>query len=176
MLHTSAAFLLSLVLSINAQSDFLSASNPWVLWGGRYESGPDGSVTFDWEGTTATFVVTGVDSTVTMFTNITLAAVNSARVSVYVNGYDAANLMLHNSTPTYLLASSLPLASNTITIQYAFEPGAVGPPGATCAPLAFLAFRWAMGGPLLPLHPSPGALTSLGTPLPRGACTTSSSQ
>lgn len=107
-------------------TDFLSASNPWVLWGGRYGVDPDGSVAFDWEGTTATFVVTGMDATVTMWTNITLEASNSARVSVYVNGYDAANLMLHNSTPSYLLASSLPLAINTITIQYAFEPGSSG--------------------------------------------------
>lgn len=99
---------------------FISASSPLVLWSGR-PSLPwaDGSIGFDWEGTSASFVVSGLGSSVTLLANL---SVYSARVSVFVNDYDAANLMLSGDAGAYLLAATLPAASNNVTVRFAYEP------------------------------------------------------
>lgn len=53
--------------------DFLPAASPLVLWAGRSAPGSvPGSVSFDWEGTSATFSVAGVGASVTLHTNVTL--------------------------------------------------------------------------------------------------------
>jgi hypothetical protein len=84
---------LSACVSTDALDDdtFVSASSPLVSWSGRMAVSADGSVAFDWENTAASFVVNGQGASVTLLANITVA---TARVSVYVNGYDAANIMM----------------------------------------------------------------------------------
>ena len=83
----------SACVSTDALDDdtFMSASSPLVSWSGRMAVAVDGSVAFDWENTAASFVVNGQGASVTLLANITVA---TARVSVYVNGYDAANIMM----------------------------------------------------------------------------------
>ena len=107
----------------SAGPTIISASSPLVHWSGR-PSLPqaDGSILFDWESTAASFSVLGAGSSVTLLANMSHPGV-FARVSVYVNGYDAANLMLSNDSQTYLLAAALPEALNNVTVRYSFEPG-----------------------------------------------------
>ena len=115
-----ACVLCASLLASAAPPTFISASSPLVLWSGR-PSLPwaDGSIGFDWEGTSASFVVSGLGSSVTLLANLSVYA---ARVSVFVNDYDAANLMLSGDAGAYLLAATLPAASNNVTVRFAYEP------------------------------------------------------
>lgn len=107
--------------------DFLPAASPLVLWAGRSAPGSvPGSVSFDWEGTSATFSVAGVGASVTLHTNVTLPVGKAARVSVFVNDIDTANLMLDSATSSYLLATALEKPVNRVMVQYTLEPGASG--------------------------------------------------
>jgi hypothetical protein len=108
-----------------AAPTFISASDPLVLWAGRPSLESDGSVSFDWLDTSASFVVAGIGASVTLLTNFSLPSFgtgfHAARVSVLVNDMMAADLMLSPSTHSYLLTAALPNALNTVTVHYAFE-------------------------------------------------------
>lgn len=116
------AFLAWPLLVVGQPVTYISASSPLVLWQGRPSASFNNSYSFDWESTSATVAVSGVGSSVNLYTNITLPAGSSARVAVYVNQIEAANLMLESGTTSYMLASSLPKAVNNVTIAYVFEP------------------------------------------------------
>lgn len=140
----AASLLLAAVAGVDP---FISASSPLVLWAGR--PGPpaiDGSVPFDWEGTSASVAVAGAGASLTLWTNVTLAPGFAGRVSVFVNDYDAANLMLTSSTDRYLLAAALPAAVNNVTVLYAFEPGSAGAARDDGRTAAFFGFSAGDGG------------------------------
>ena len=170
-LHLFSALVLACALPASlAQPTFVSASSPLVLWGGRPSvNASDGSVAFDWEGTSASFVVTGVGATVTMWCNITLDAAHSGRVSVYVNDQDAANLMLHQATPSYLLAAALPFASNNITVLYAFEPGSSGADRTTLRTPSVFGFSAGSGGAFGAPTPAARRIDILGDSISAGS-------
>ena len=128
MAPSLASLLAILAPTVVVQADeFLPAASPLVLWAGRSAPGSvPGSVAFDWEGTSATFSVAGVGASVTLHTNITLPVGKAARVSVFVNDIDTANLMLDSATSSYLLATALEKPVNRVTVQYTLEPGASG--------------------------------------------------
>jgi hypothetical protein len=162
MLRSSLALAAVTAAATSAQPTFISASSPLVLWGGRPSVQGDGSVAFDWEGTSASFVVTGEGATVTMWCNVTLDAGHSARVAVYVNDQDAANLMLHSATPSYLLAAALPFASNNVTVLYAFEPGSSGADRAALRTPSIFGFSAGSGGAFAPPAPAARRIDILG--------------
>jgi hypothetical protein len=97
--HVVSPLLVAVLVAVSAcvstdaidDDTFMPASSPLVSWSGRMAVAVDGSVAFDWENTAASFVVNGQGASVTLLANITVA---TARVSVYVNGYDAANIMM----------------------------------------------------------------------------------
>ena len=68
------------------------------------------------------FVVSGMGATVTLETNVTLSVTNSGRIHVFVNDYEIQNILLNAQQQSYLVASSLPFASNNVTIAYTLEP------------------------------------------------------
>lgn len=148
---------------------FLSAASPLVLWGGRSAAAADGSVAFDWEGTTASFTVAGQFATLTMHTNVTLAENNSARVSVFINDYDAANLMLHRDTPSYLLAAALPEAVNNVTVHYAFEPGSSGAARSALRTPAIFGFSAGNGGAFIAPAPAARRIDIIGDSITAGS-------
>lgn len=114
--------LLALIASGLSAPTFISASSPLVLWSGR-PSLPeaDGAVLFDWASTAATVAVQGIGSSVTLLANMT-SSPGPARVSVFVNGYEAAVLMLSADASSYLLAAAMPDEVNNVTVRYDFEP------------------------------------------------------
>lgn len=119
------AFSIAVTVAAPVPPTFISASSPLVLWAGRPSIESDGSVSFDWLDTSASFVVAGIGASVTLLTNFTLpswgAGFHAARVSVLVNDMMAADLMLSPSTHSYLLTAALPNALNTVTVHYSFE-------------------------------------------------------
>ena len=134
-----------------AGPSFISASSPLVLWGGR-PSLPraDGSVAFDWQSTAAFVSVAGVGSSLTLLANLSSGP---ARVSVYVNGYDAANLMLSNASSAYLLAAAMPDAENFVEVRFAFEPIYSQADAAAGRTPSFFGFAAGAGGSFLPPAP-----------------------
>jgi hypothetical protein len=112
------------VACVRASGDYMSASSPLVLWGGRPFLLPGGEVAFDWEGTFCTFAVLSpqAGATVTLRTNISIPPSFVSRLSVYINDYEAQNLLLHPGTQSYLLAAGLQPGVNNVTVAYAIEP------------------------------------------------------
>jgi hypothetical protein len=104
--------------------DYLSANSPLILWNGRPSFFSNGNVGFDWEGTGCSFSVTSPTpgGTVTLITNLTISSESVSRISVYINDYQAQNLLLTSSTSSYLIAAGLPVGVSNISIQYAIEP------------------------------------------------------
>jgi len=126
LLRGAAAFSVVAAAARAAAPAFISASSSFVQWSGRSAVEADGSVSFDWLDTSASFVVAGVGASVSLLTNFSLpawgaAGAHAARVSVFVNGQDAANLMLTPSTNAYVLAAAMPAAVNNVTVHLAFE-------------------------------------------------------
>ena len=145
-----ALALASAAAATAAGPSYVSASSPLVLWGGR-PSLPlaDGAVAFDWQSTAAFLSVSGVGSSITLFANLT----GPARVSVYVNGYDAANLMLSNASSSYLLAAAMPDAVNSVEVRYSFEPVYSQADAAAGRTPSFFGFAAGAGGSFLPPTP-----------------------
>ena len=120
----SAIFCLHALLIAAVSADtFIAASSPLVLWNGRPAFLPSGAVAFDWEGTGASLSVASASpgATLTLTTNLTISAQSMGRVSVFINDYEAQNLLLHSGTSSYLLAV-LPAGTSNISVQYAIEP------------------------------------------------------
>jgi lysophospholipase L1-like esterase len=128
-----------------ANSAYISASDPALRWGGRYQLNADGSVTFDWESTSVSFSVNGAGATVTMLANITLDPQNSGKVTVFINGFDAQNMLLNSNSTSYLVASSLH-PTNNITIHYGMEPGNSGAQSGSGKAITIVGFVVANGG------------------------------
>jgi hypothetical protein len=118
-LAAATASLIMVPATSSTSSSFLPASS--ALWQGRptFDT-EDGSTSFDWEGTSATFVVSGANSWLTMTANVTA---DVGKVAVLVNGYAAAELMLHASQTTYLLAAAMGDGPSTVTVWSTLEPG-----------------------------------------------------
>ena len=118
------SFLLLLALA-RGSGIFLSASDPRVLWTGRTRSNsyPPGSVAFDWEGVSASFTLAGTGVHVNLLANVTLDATCAGRISVFVDGFHTANMLLHSSASTYLLAAGLKAGgTHNVTVVYTMEP------------------------------------------------------
>ena len=123
MLRALLVSLSLLVARSVAAPTYISASDPLLVrWSGR-PSLPeaDGAILFDWASTAASVAVQGVGSSLTLHANLS-AALGPARVSVYVNGYEAAVLMLSADASSYLLAAAMPNAVNSVDVRYDFEP------------------------------------------------------
>ena len=162
----------AITISASAASadQFVSASSPYVLWAGRPAvNATDGAVAFDWEGTAASLVVTGVGSSVTLWTNVTLAPGFAGRISVFVNDYDAANMMISASQPSYLLAAALPNAVNNVTVHYAFEPGSSGAARNARRTVAFFGFSAGDGGSFAPPVPLQRRIDIIGDSITAGS-------
>lgn len=119
-----AVFLSILATFVCAQNstNVITAASPLVQWQGRYNANSDdGSVSFDWEGTQASFAVSGAGIYVRAIMNVSVAA--AGRVSVFVNGYNTGNMLVHSSTSTYLIAAGLQgTVVHNITLHYTMEP------------------------------------------------------
>lgn len=115
-------FFLFLQQVVNA--DYISASSPLLLWNGRPSLLQNGAVAFDWEGTGCSFSVSSntVGGTITLYTNITISPASVSRISVYINDYQAQNLLLSSGTNSYLIAAGLPAGISNVSVQYAIEP------------------------------------------------------
>jgi len=117
---------LLLARSSLAQTSSVPATSPLVAWSGRYAALPDGSgqVACDWASTAATLAVLGGPSgaTLTFFTNATFAAGVAGRVNVFVNGFEAANVLVPAGALSFLAAAALPanVVSN-VTFFYSME-------------------------------------------------------
>ena len=148
VLHLLSSLLLGLPLLVVGQlpPTYVSANSPLVLWQGRPSASHNGSVAMDWESTSASLAVSGFGSSVTLYANISLPVGSSARVAVYVNQIEAANLMLASGTTSYLLAASLPKAVNNVTVAYVFEPVASGANAAAGQLTVFVGFGASNGG------------------------------
>jgi hypothetical protein len=126
-MKNSVRYTLLLLLSackVADGDDYLSANSPLILWNGRPSFFSNGNVGFDWEGTGCSFSVTSPTpgGTVTLITNLTISSESVSRISVYINDYQAQNLLLTSSTSSYLIAAGLPVGVSNISIQYAIEP------------------------------------------------------
>ena len=119
-----SALSLALAASVCVSGDYISASSPLVLWNGRPSVQSSGSVAFDWEGTGASLAVYSATAgaTLTLTANLTIDSASVSRISVYINDYQASNLLLHSGTTSYLVAAGLPAGVSNISLQYAIEP------------------------------------------------------
>ena len=145
---------LILLLPAFAASTFLSASSPLALWAGRFAVNTStGAVALDWGGTSVTLSIVGTFASLTLWTNVTLYPQNSARIAVLINSVDSANLYIAAGTPSYLLAATLPLHTNNVTIVYASEPGQASSARAEGRFVSFLGFSVGNGGSFAPPVP-----------------------
>jgi hypothetical protein len=109
--------------SVPADAAYLPADSPAVLWTGRSKLVPGRGVAFDWEGVSATFSVSGSGIWVGLVANITLNPTCAGRVSVFVNGFHTANMLLHADVTSYLLAAGLKAPGpHLVTVVYTMEP------------------------------------------------------
>lgn len=106
-----------------AAAAFLAADSPAVLWTGRTRPAPGRGVAFDWEGVSASFAVTGSGIWVGLVANVTLNPSCAGRISVFVNGFHTANMLLHADTTSYLLVAGLQQPAHNVTVAYTMEPG-----------------------------------------------------
>ena len=130
------------------EAAFISAASPFVAWSGRPNVQSDGSVSFDWQSTSCSFSVAGKGATVTLFSNSTLNPGFTGRLSVYINDFDASNLLVVSTVPTYLIAAALSADVNNITVAYTLEPNSAG-----VSPTAFMnlfGFEAGNGGTFVP--------------------------
>ena len=106
--------------AVGAPINFLPATSPLVQWQGRTRT-IDRGVAFDWESVSATFSLSGTGVRVSMLTNMTLAC--AGRISVWVDGFHAANMPIHAAVSSYLLAAGLKgTGSRNVTVVYTMEP------------------------------------------------------
>jgi len=132
---------------------FLPAASPLAQWSGRFASDASGAVAMDWGGTSVSFVVEGAGASVTLLANVTLYAQDAARVAVFVNDVDSANLFVSADAASYLVAAALPLPVNNVTLVYASEPGQSGASRADGRVVRFLGFSAGGGGAFAPPPP-----------------------
>ena len=59
----------------------------------------------------------------TLIANVTLDADCAGRISVFVNGFHTANMVLHAEFSTYLLVAGLEQQVHNVTVSYTMEPG-----------------------------------------------------
>lgn len=121
-----------------AAAEFMTADDPRVRWTGRPVFNGDGSVSFDWIHTSASFAVVGTGS-VTLHANITLGLVGRAQVTM--GDYDAQNLLLAQGTDTYLLAAGLVANETQISVHYGLEAGMSGAGQPAGRVVTFLGFE-----------------------------------
>ena len=112
---------LALALGAARGDDYLAAESPAVLWSGRTKLVSGRGVAFDWQGVSASFVVSA-GTWVTLTANVTLNAACAGRISVFVNGFYTANMMLHASTSSYLLVAGMAQPRHNVSVIYTLEP------------------------------------------------------
>lgn len=121
--------LLALGVARAASAAFVPAASPLLRWSGRYavDDAAAGTVAFDSESTACAFTVLspGPNATnVWLVASLALASpANVGRVSVYINDYEAQNLLLvQGSAVRYLLAAGLAPGANNVSVAWAMEP------------------------------------------------------
>ena len=143
------ALLAASPLARGAQS--VPAASPLVAWAGRYAVLADGgSVACDWASTAAALAVAGGatgDATLTVRTNATFLPSLAGRLVVYINGFEAANVLVPAGEHAFLVAAALPAnAVSNVTLVYAMEQVLSGAaPGRT---MVFSGFDVGGGGSL----------------------------
>lgn len=166
MAHAARKLVVFCALCVGA-TEFISASSPLVLWSGRPTTEADGSVSFDWESTGCSFSVAGKGATVLLYSNSTLSLGYTGRISVYINNFDASNLLVVSGVPTYLIAAALSADVNNITVVYTLEPGSAG-----VTPKAFMnlfGFEAGNGGSFVPPPISPRRIDVIGDSITAGS-------
>ena len=123
---------------------------------------------FDWESTAASVSVAGAGASLTLVANMS-SAPGPARVAVYVNGYDTANLMLSADAEQYLLAAAMPEAVNNVTVRYSFEPGYSHADAASGLGPGFFGFAAGSGGAFVPPLPLARRIDIVGDSISAGS-------
>ena len=127
MLH-SRSLLLSLIGAAlaHAPPPSIPASDPLVAWTGRYAVQSDGlSVGCDWASTAATLAISSGasgDATLTVRTNSTFLPNFAGRLNIYVNEFDAVNVLVPAGPRSFLVAAALPAnRTSIVSIVYTME-------------------------------------------------------
>lgn len=172
-IHTPVFKMRSLIAALaiaRASSDFISASDPMVLWNGRPNVDPnDGSVSFDWISTSASFAVAGIGANVTMFCNTTLAPGDVGRFSIYMNDYEIQNILVHSGTGSYLIAAATTFAVNNITVYYSLEVVESGANRASNQVVSIFGFETGLGGTFQPSAPLAKRIDIIGDSITAGS-------
>ena len=125
----AARALLALAVARAAHAAFVPAASPLIAWAGRYavEDAAAGTVAFDSESTACSFAVLSPGPNATHVWLVASLALsdpsNVGRVSVYINDYEAQNLLLVQGTAVrYLVAANLAPGANNVSIAWTMEP------------------------------------------------------
>ena len=115
-----------LLVAARAAQPGVPAASPLVAWSGRYAVLADGaSVACDWASAAAALAVAGGaagDATLTVRTAATFAPSLAGRLVVYVNGFEAANVLVPAGPQAFLVAAALPAnVTSNVTVVYAME-------------------------------------------------------
>lgn len=86
---------------------------------------------------------------------------------MYINNFDASNLLVVSGVPTYLIAAALSADINNITVSYTLEPGSAG-----VTPKAYMnlfGFEAGNGGTFVPPPASPRRIDIIGDSITAGS-------
>jgi len=114
------------LLAARAAQPAVPAASPLVAWSGRYAVLADNaSVACDWASAAATLAVDGGaagDATLTVRTAATFAPRLAGRLVVFINGFEATNVLVPAGPQAFLVAAALPAnVTSNVTIVYSME-------------------------------------------------------